>query len=160
MAMRGGLPRDECHFVLAAYFVLGVGSLLVWNAVITALDFFEMLYPPAFLDGFRFSTLMPVVFTPANLASLVVMLCVPFRMDHSLIIRVGFAFCLATLAMAIGVDRCDGGSVHQHCHLGIRIEPRTDPHAHMWRHARSSFNPYGIRHSCGYVPSAEQHCSQ
>jgi equilibrative nucleoside transporter 1/2/3 len=95
-----GVPRDTWHLVLVSYFMLGVGSLLVWNAFITALDYFAVLYP-----GQSISTLIPAVYTPGNLASLIIMLCVPFRIDHSLLIRTGFTCCLATLSIAILLNR-------------------------------------------------------
>ncbi|KAI3775005.1 hypothetical protein L1987_49573 [Smallanthus sonchifolius] len=38
-------PKDTYHLAYMIYFLLGAGYLIQWNAFITAVDYFEYLYP-------------------------------------------------------------------------------------------------------------------
>lgn len=49
----GGLsspPRDTFNVAYLIYFLLGAGYLVPWNAFITAIDYFELLYPSGQID--------------------------------------------------------------------------------------------------------------
>jgi len=62
-------PADKYGLVATAFFGLGVGFLLPWNAFITAIDYFEMLYPGAHADR-----VFSVCYMLPNLLALSVML--------------------------------------------------------------------------------------
>ncbi|XP_021742359.1 equilibrative nucleotide transporter 1-like [Chenopodium quinoa] len=44
------IPKDSFHFAYIIYFTLGAGFLLPWNAFITAVDYFDYLYPDQSVD--------------------------------------------------------------------------------------------------------------
>ncbi|XP_021727000.1 equilibrative nucleotide transporter 1-like [Chenopodium quinoa] len=44
------IPKDSFHFAYIIYFTLGTGFLLPWNAFITAVDYFDYLYPDQSVD--------------------------------------------------------------------------------------------------------------
>lgn len=43
-------PKDTFHFAYIIYFTLGAGFLLPWNGFITAVDYFDYLYPDRSVD--------------------------------------------------------------------------------------------------------------
>ncbi|KAE9609723.1 putative equilibrative nucleoside transporter [Lupinus albus] len=59
--------RDTCRVAYIIHFLLGVGNLLPWNAFITAVDYFDYLYPTNHIEK---------VFSVAYMVSSVVVLLV------------------------------------------------------------------------------------
>ncbi|MCL7038729.1 hypothetical protein MKW94_020217 [Papaver nudicaule] len=43
-------PRDRFNIAYVVHFILGLGNLLPWNALITAIDYFGYLYPTKHID--------------------------------------------------------------------------------------------------------------
>eukprot|EP00250_Pteridium_aquilinum_P008569 c18042_g1_i1 orf=205-1512(+) len=43
-------PKDTFNLAYCIYFLLGAGYLVPWNAFITAIDYFELLYPSRHID--------------------------------------------------------------------------------------------------------------
>ncbi|KAI3833931.1 hypothetical protein MKW92_007901 [Papaver armeniacum] len=43
-------PRDRYNIAYTVHFILGLGNLLPWNALITAIDYFGYLYPTKHID--------------------------------------------------------------------------------------------------------------
>ena len=44
------IPKDSFHFAYIIFFTLGAGFLLPWNSFITAVDYFDFLYPDHSVD--------------------------------------------------------------------------------------------------------------
>ncbi|KAH8968424.1 hypothetical protein BDL97_03G127000 [Sphagnum fallax] len=57
-------PRDEYNAAYSVFFALGVGLILPWNAFISAVDYFQVLYPDAHTDRvFALAYMFPCLFT-------------------------------------------------------------------------------------------------
>ncbi|KAK6931075.1 Equilibrative nucleoside transporter [Dillenia turbinata] len=50
LATDKNIPKDSFHLAYIIYFALGAGSLLPWNAFITAVDYFDYIYPDVSVD--------------------------------------------------------------------------------------------------------------
>ncbi|CAO2829244.1 unnamed protein product [Amaranthus hypochondriacus] len=48
--IKNNIPRDTFNLAYIIYFILGTGYLLPWNAFITAVDYFQYLYPDCSVD--------------------------------------------------------------------------------------------------------------
>jgi hypothetical protein len=54
-----GIPKDHFNIASIAFFLFGIGSLLPWNSVLTAIDFFEEKLPdyrPSYVFGLVLNT--------------------------------------------------------------------------------------------------------
>ncbi|KAL3696531.1 hypothetical protein R1sor_010607 [Riccia sorocarpa] len=108
LASEGAATKDVANLALATYFAMGVCYLLPWNAFITAVDYFDYLYPNSHIDRvFSVSYLLPCLVT------LCVVLVYEDRTSSRLRINLGLALLLSsTLAVPfidIVVLRGDGG---------------------------------------------------
>jgi equilibrative nucleoside transporter 1/2/3 len=57
-------PRDDYNAAYSVFFALGVGLILPWNAFISAVDYFQVLYPDAHTDRvFALAYMFPCLFT-------------------------------------------------------------------------------------------------
>ncbi|XP_059446872.1 equilibrative nucleotide transporter 1-like, partial [Corylus avellana] len=91
------LPKDTFHFAYIIYFTLGCGYLLPWNAFITAVDYFDYLYPDVSVDR-----IFAVVYMVVGLVCLLLIILYS-RKSHSFVrINVGLAlFILALLVVPV-----------------------------------------------------------
>eukprot|EP00252_Welwitschia_mirabilis_P017543 TRINITY_DN3883_c0_g1_i1.p1 TRINITY_DN3883_c0_g1~~TRINITY_DN3883_c0_g1_i1.p1 ORF type:complete len:437 (+),score=34.46 TRINITY_DN3883_c0_g1_i1:360-1670(+) len=48
---RGNAPKDSYNLAYISYFILGTGFLLPWNAYITAVDYFDYIFPGKHVDS-------------------------------------------------------------------------------------------------------------
>ncbi|CAH9089502.1 unnamed protein product [Cuscuta epithymum] len=63
------VPRDTYRLAYTIHFLLGAGSLLAWNALITAVDYFEYCYP-----GLHVEKVFSVAYMSSSLATMVMVL--------------------------------------------------------------------------------------
>ena len=87
------IPKDTYHIAYIIYFTLGAGYLLPWNAFITAVDYFDYLYPNRNVDP-TFS----VVCQPVMLLSLIIIVCFLLRKSNAYF-RINLGLILFTLAL-------------------------------------------------------------
>ncbi|KAI3975144.1 hypothetical protein MKX01_038472 [Papaver californicum] len=62
-------PRDRYNIAYTVHFILGLGNLLPWNALITAIDYFGYLYPTKHIDK-----VFSIVYMGSSLPVLLVMI--------------------------------------------------------------------------------------
>ncbi|KAJ4974819.1 hypothetical protein NE237_007993 [Protea cynaroides] len=93
------IPNDSFNLAYVIYFTLGAGFLLPWNTFITAVDYFDYLYPDARIDR-----VFAVVYMLVCLACL--LLIVPFahRTNDSVRINTGLALFVLSLLMVPVMD--------------------------------------------------------
>ncbi|KAJ4974904.1 hypothetical protein NE237_008078 [Protea cynaroides] len=93
------IPNDSFNMAYVIYFTLGAGFLLPWNTFITAVDYFDYLYPDARIDR-----VFAVVYMLVGLACL--LLIVPFahRTNDSVRINTGLALFVLSLLMVPVMD--------------------------------------------------------
>ncbi len=92
-------PRDRFHLCYVLYFTLGTGVLFPWNAFITAVDYFETLYPGRHVDR-----VFAVTYMLPNLVILGLLLVVPLGASQSARIYVGFLVYIACLLVIPFLD--------------------------------------------------------
>ncbi|KAL2643277.1 hypothetical protein R1flu_010864 [Riccia fluitans] len=99
LASEAGASKDVANLALATYFAMGVCYLLPWNAFITAVDYFEYLYPNSYIDR---------VFTVSYLFPCLVTLCVVLvyedRTSSRLRINAGLAMLLFSTVVVPFID--------------------------------------------------------
>ena len=102
------IPEDKGNVCYWAYFSLGTGVLFPWNAFITAVDYFQDLYPKQHVDR-----VFGVTYMFPNLLVLGVLLLHPLGLSTSHRIYVGFflyLFCLFSVPLIDAVLIGDTGS--------------------------------------------------
>lgn len=87
------IPKDTFHIAYIIYFILGTGYLLPWNAFITAVDYFDYLYPNRSVDR-TFSA----VSQPVMLFSLIIIIFFLLRKSNAYF-RINLGLMLFTLAL-------------------------------------------------------------
>ncbi|XP_075511583.1 equilibrative nucleotide transporter 1 [Primulina tabacum] len=91
------IPRDSFHLAYVIYFTLGAGYLLPWNAFITAVDYFDYLYPDASVDR-----VFAIVYMLVGLTSLLLIVAFAHKWNSVVRINLGYAlFLVALLAVPL-----------------------------------------------------------
>ncbi|KAL2903230.1 Equilibrative nucleotide transporter 1 [Bienertia sinuspersici] len=91
------IPNDSYHFAYIIFFTLGAGFLLPWNAFITAVDYFDFLYPDQSVDR-----IFAVVYMLVGLVSLLVIIFSPRKSDAFIRINLGLGlFVLGLLVVPL-----------------------------------------------------------
>ncbi|WCJ38410.1 equilibrative nucleotide transporter 1 [Euphorbia peplus] len=91
------IPKDTFHFAYIIYFSLGVGFLLPWNAFITAVDYFDDIYPGVSVDR-----IFAVVYMLVGLCCLLVIVFYAHVSDAYVRINVGLVlFAVALLVVPV-----------------------------------------------------------
>ncbi|KAJ4974618.1 hypothetical protein NE237_007792 [Protea cynaroides] len=93
------IPNDSFNLAYLIYFTLGAGFLLPWNAFITAVDYFDYLYPDASVDR-----VFAVVYMLVCLACLLVIVPFAHRSDASVRINAGLALFILSLLVVPVMD--------------------------------------------------------
>ncbi|GMH27635.1 hypothetical protein Nepgr_029478 [Nepenthes gracilis] len=93
------IPKDTFHFAYIIYFTLGAGFLLPWNAFITAVDYFDYLYPDVNVDR-----IFAVVYMLVALVSLVIIIFYAHRSDAYVRINVGLSLFVVSLLVVPVMD--------------------------------------------------------
>uniref|UniRef100_A0A803LJ75 Equilibrative nucleoside transporter 1 n=2 Tax=Chenopodium quinoa TaxID=63459 RepID=A0A803LJ75_CHEQI len=88
------IPKDSFNLAYIIYFILGIGYLLPWNAFITAVDYFQYLYPDRSVDR-TFSVVSQLVML---FNVLLIIFC--FRKSHAYV-RVNLGLGLFLLALLV-----------------------------------------------------------
>ena len=102
------IPRDKGNLTYLAFFSLGTGVLFPWNAFITAVDYFQHLYPTQHVDR-----VFSVAYMFPNLLILGVLLLYPTTLSPSARVYIGFTmylFCLFCVPLIDAVFITDLGS--------------------------------------------------
>jgi len=90
-------PKDTFHFAYIIYFTLGAGFLLPWNGFITAVDYFDYLYPNQSVDR-----IFAVVYMLVGLLSLLFIIFAARKSDAYVRINMGLGlFVVALLVVPI-----------------------------------------------------------
>ncbi|KAL7191435.1 hypothetical protein ACSBR2_023503 [Camellia fascicularis] len=63
-------PRDTYNIAYSIFFLLGAGNLIPWNSFVTAVDYFEYLYPDKHIDK-----VFSVAYMGSSLIVLALMMC-------------------------------------------------------------------------------------
>ncbi|KAL7222321.1 hypothetical protein ACSBR1_024096 [Camellia fascicularis] len=63
-------PRDTYNIAYSIFFLLGAGNLIPWNSFVTAVDYFEYLYPDKHIDK-----VFSVAYMGSSLTVLALMMC-------------------------------------------------------------------------------------
>lgn len=110
-----GPPTDVAHLALLTYFGLGVAYLLPWNAFLTAVDYFEYLYPNSHIDRvFTVAYLLP------GLTAMILILAYGQQMSSRGRINVGLVMLLFSILVVPIVDALfiggDGGGDNTFAH--------------------------------------------
>ena len=90
--------------VLVVYFMLGAGCLIMWNAMLTAFDYFQMEFSAAY-PSLQFDKLICVVYNPCTLISLIVLICIQHGFSSSSLVRVGLWGYVALLGVILAIVR-------------------------------------------------------
>lgn len=91
------LPKDAFHFAYIIYFTLGCGYLLPWNAFITAVDYFDYLYPGVSVDR-----IFAVAYMVVGLVCLFLIILYSHKSHSFVRINIGLAlFVLALLVVPV-----------------------------------------------------------
>ncbi|KNA05382.1 hypothetical protein SOVF_190860 [Spinacia oleracea] len=93
------IPNDSFNLAYIIYFILGTGFLLPWNAFITAVDYFNYLYPDRSVNR-----IFAVVFQSVSLICLLLIVFV-FRKFHAYVrINIGLGLYLVALLVVPLMD--------------------------------------------------------
>lgn len=92
-------PPDKKNLCYLAFFSLGTGVLFPWNAFITAVDYFQYLYPAQHVDR-----VFCVVYQIPNLAVLGVLLVHNLNLSMNSRIYLGFVLFLFCLSSVPAID--------------------------------------------------------
>ncbi|CAD7703309.1 unnamed protein product [Ostreobium quekettii] len=117
MGRDGPAPKDKGGLVYLCFFLFGAGLLAPWNAFITAVDYFNYLWPEGQMDR-KFS----VVYLPVMLLTLLIMLI--WHNERTATARVFCGFSTYTVIMAlmatplISMVSRGGSSLSQYVPLG------------------------------------------
>ncbi|KAG9447405.1 hypothetical protein H6P81_013533 [Aristolochia fimbriata] len=87
-------PDDRFHLAYIVYFTLGAGYLLPWNAFITAVDYFDYLYPGANVDR-----VFAVVYMLVGLTCLV--LIIGWAHKSSAVVRINLGLALFVVSLLV-----------------------------------------------------------
>ncbi|CAO2829245.1 unnamed protein product [Amaranthus hypochondriacus] len=93
------IPKDSFHFAYIIFFTLGAGFLLPWNAFITAVDYFDYLYPDRSVDR-----IFSVVYMLVALFSLLIIIFLPRKSDAFVRINVGLGLFVVSLLIVPLMD--------------------------------------------------------
>ncbi|XP_057541759.1 equilibrative nucleotide transporter 1-like [Amaranthus tricolor] len=93
------IPKDSFHFAYIIFFTLGAGFLLPWNSFITAVDYFDFLYPDHSVDR-----IFAVVYMLVGLFSLLVIIFSPRKSDAFVRINVGLGLFVVSLLVVPVMD--------------------------------------------------------
>eukprot|EP00898_Chlorokybus_atmophyticus_P006944 jgi/Chlat1/7250/Chrsp58S06893 len=97
-------PPDHYHFAYIVFFCLGAGILFPWNAFITAVDYFELLYPHQHVDR-----VFPVSYMITNLLSIVLVFKYGNRFPPANRLLLGFSLFLVLLLVVPLTDALSRG---------------------------------------------------
>ncbi|KAK6922165.1 Equilibrative nucleoside transporter [Dillenia turbinata] len=91
------VPKDSFHLAYIIYFALGAGYLLPWNAFITAVDYFDYIYPDVSVDR-----IFAVVYMVVALIGLLFIVVYAERSNPHVRINVGLgAFVVSLLVVPV-----------------------------------------------------------
>lgn len=93
------VPEDSFYFAYIIYFTLGAGFLLPWNAFITAVDYFDFLYPDQSVDR-----IFAVVYMLVALFCLIVIIFSTRKSDAVVRINTGLGLFVVALLVVPIVD--------------------------------------------------------
>ncbi|KAJ8451645.1 hypothetical protein Cgig2_018279 [Carnegiea gigantea] len=93
------VPEDSFKFAYIIYFTLGAGFLLPWNAFITAVDYFDYLYPDQSVDR-----VFSVAYMMSALFSLLIIVFWARKSDAYLRINMGLALFIVSLLLVPIMD--------------------------------------------------------
>ncbi|GAB2297351.1 Epsin-1, required for endocytosis and actin patch assembly [Dionaea muscipula] len=93
------VPDDSFHLTYIIYFTLGAGFLLPWNAFITAVDYFDYLYPGVSVDR-----IFAVVYMIVALVSLLVIIFYAHKSDAYVRINAGLVLFVVALLVVPVMD--------------------------------------------------------
>ncbi|KMT07268.1 hypothetical protein BVRB_6g148980 [Beta vulgaris subsp. vulgaris] len=93
------IPKDSFHFAYIIYFTLGAGFLLPWNGFITAVDYFDFLYPDESVDR-----IFAVAYMLVGLFSLICIIFSPRKSDAFVRINMGLGLFVVSLLVVPLMD--------------------------------------------------------
>lgn len=89
---RSGPPKDTFNLTYCVFFLLGAGYLVPWNAFITAIDYFDLLYPTLPIDY-----VFTVVYMIPSCVCIFLLTFFGRRIPAALRVNVGLALFIAML---------------------------------------------------------------
>lgn len=90
-------PKDPYHLTYIIHFLLGAGYLVPWNSFITAVDYFQALYP-----DHHVSKVFSVAYMVAAMTVLVILTCWSNMMKlPRLRVRMNVGYCLFVSALMV-----------------------------------------------------------
>lgn len=92
-------PPDTFNLAYLIYFILGVGSLIPWNAYITSVDYFTYLYPTIHIDR-----VFSIAYMVCFLLSLIIIIFFASHSSASLRINIGLGMFVLCLLITPVVD--------------------------------------------------------
>lgn len=92
-------PVDSFHFAYIIYFTLGAGFLLPWNGFITAVDYFDYLYPDQSVDR-----VFAVAYMLTGLFSLLIIIFFARKSDAYVRINMGLGLFVVSLLVVPIMD--------------------------------------------------------
>lgn len=95
----GEAPKDSFQFAYIIFFTLGAGILLPWNAFITAVDYFDYLYPDQSIDR-----IFAVAYMLTGLVSLLIIIFCRRKSDAFLRINMGLGLFVVALLVVPFTD--------------------------------------------------------
>ncbi|GAA0176790.1 transporter [Lithospermum erythrorhizon] len=92
-------PKDTFHLAYIIYFTLGAGYLLPWNAFITAVDYFSLLYPTFSVDR-----VFAVVYMIIGLLCLIIIVAFGHKSNAFVRINIGLGLFVVSLLVVPVMD--------------------------------------------------------
>ncbi|CAK9139779.1 unnamed protein product [Ilex paraguariensis] len=106
-------PKDTYRLAYIIHFLLGAGNLLPWNALITAIDYFNNLYPTKHIEK-----VFSVTYMGSSVSMLLLILIMSWGRKMSFRVRMNLGFSLFVFSLMVSPiidwgwrgDRSKGGS--------------------------------------------------
>ncbi|KAI5082626.1 hypothetical protein GOP47_0002369 [Adiantum capillus-veneris] len=94
LSISAGPPEDTFNLAYWIFFLLGAGYLVPWNAFITAIDYFELLYPSGHIDY-----LFSIVYMIPSVVCILLMTFFGHRIPAALRVNTGLVLFIAMLVL-------------------------------------------------------------